>query len=202
MAREQRSQRGVVGLGGLGSGVQVEFARAAGELREEAGDGRGGHASGFAQAEDAVGKLHAAFFQKRERGAAERLENPRHRGAWAGLADEAHGAKAVIERDGERAAEDRGMEVQVRVAVPISRRKSKRAETRKLRLDLAPQRLRERGRKGVAQPGAIRLACVTKPARWARSMAALISGLRPKSSAVTMRCFNSRGARAGWAAQR
>ena len=46
------------------------------------------------------------------------------------------------------------MEVQVRVAVPISRRKSKRAETRKLRLDLAPQRLRERGRKGVAQPGA------------------------------------------------
>ena len=141
MAREQRSQRGVVGLGGLGSGVQVEFARAAGELREEAGDGRGGHASGFAQAEDAVGKLHAAFFQKRERGAAERLENPRHRGAWAGLADEAHGAKAVIERDGERAAEDRGMEVQVRVAVPISRRKSKRAETRKLRLDLAPERL-------------------------------------------------------------
>ena len=46
------------------------------------------------------------------------------------------------------------MEVQVRVAVPIIRRKSKRAETLKLRLDLAPQRLRERGRKGVAQPGA------------------------------------------------
>ena len=107
----------------------------------------------MAQAENAVGKLHAVPFQMRERGAAEGVENPRHRGERARLADEAHGAKTVIEGDGQGEPENRGVQMQVRVAVPICGRKTERPEARELRGDLAPERLGERGRKGVAQPG-------------------------------------------------
>lgn len=46
------------------------------------------------------------------------------------------------------------MEVQVRVAVPITRRKTECAEALELRCDLAPQRPGECGRKRVAEPGA------------------------------------------------
>lgn len=145
---------GAVGLGGFGSGVKVKFARAVGELPEVSGDDRGGHASAFAQTENAVGKLHAVLFQMRKRGAAEVLENPRHGCKRAGFADETHGAETVPERDGQCEAEDRGMQVQVRVTVPVGGRKTECAEALELRCDLAPQRPGECGRKRVAEPGA------------------------------------------------
>ena len=156
MAREERGECGVVGLGGFGSGMKVEFAGAVGELREEAGDGGGGHATGVAQAEDAVGEMDAVLFQMRNGGAAEALENPWHRREWAGFADEAHGAEAVLDGDGERESEDRGMEMEMGVAVPITRRKTERAKTLELRANLVPERVGERRRKGVAPSGACR----------------------------------------------
>ena len=159
MAREERGERGVVGLGGLGglgAGVKVELAGAVGELREEAREGGGGHATGGAQAEDAVGEMNAVLFQMRNGGAAEALENPGREGEWAGFAHEAHGAKAVLGGDGQREPKDRGMEMEMRVAVPITRRETERAEARELRADLALKRLGERWRKGVAQSGARR----------------------------------------------
>ena len=154
MAREERGERGVVGLGGLGTGVKVQLACAIGELREKPGDGGGGHASGFAQTENTIREMNAVLFQMRNRGAAEALENPRHECERAGFADEAHGAETVLDGDGECEAEDCGMEMKMGVAVPITRRKTESAETRELRADLVLKRLGERWREGVAQSGA------------------------------------------------
>ena len=154
MAREERGERGVVRVGGFSTGVKIQLARAVGQLCEKARDGGGGHATGFAQAEDLVCELDVVLFQMRNGGAAEALENPGHECEWAGFSDEAHGSESVLGGDGEREAEDGGMEMQMGVAVPISRRKTECVETRELRADLVLERLGERWREGVAQSGA------------------------------------------------
>jgi hypothetical protein len=58
-------------------------------LRQMTRDGRGGHATGIAQAEDVIGELDVVLCQMWERGPAEALENQRHQCGRAGLAHEA-----------------------------------------------------------------------------------------------------------------
>ena len=75
------------------------------------------------------------------------------RAAGRRLADQAREAEAVFAGDGEREANDRGVEMHVRVTVPVCRRKSESPEFLKLRADFFGERGCERGAEEVAQAG-------------------------------------------------
>ena len=107
------------------------------------------HASGFAQTADLVGVADVVRPFPR----AECRENVAEQAAWSRLAEETCEAEAVFAGDGEREAENRRVEMQVRVAVPVSRREAKGAEFFKLRTDFRGERGFERWAEEVAQTG-------------------------------------------------
>ena len=75
------------------------------------------------------------------------------RAARRRFAEEACEAEAVFAGDGEREAEDRRVEMQVRVAVPVRRREAEGAEFFKLRADFGGERRDQRWTEEVAQTG-------------------------------------------------
>lgn len=134
--------------------MEVELGNAGWELGEDLFDEGEADPAGSAEAIDAVGEIDADGAQFRDRGCAEGLENPGDQRGWAGFADEAHETESMLARDRQREAQDRGVEVKMGVAVPIGRRKPKRAKSLELPANLAGKRLRGRCIECVAQPGA------------------------------------------------
>lgn len=137
-----------VEVAGVGSGMEVDFGEAIGEVFQESEQGGGGHVAGFAQAADLVGAGEVVRGARAEGG-----EDVTERDAWRGLAEEAGEAEAEGAGDGEREAEDRRMQMQVRVAIPIRRREAEGVEFFKLRADFGGERGGEGWAEEVAQTG-------------------------------------------------
>ena len=151
--RKLPDERGVICFLRLRAGMKIQLAQAVRQVFHMPRDDRAGHPPAGAQTEGAVSELQPVPFQMRNRRPAEALKNPRHDSERARFADEAHRAKTVRDRDGQRQPQDRRMEMEMGVAVPVAGRKTQLAKTGELRANLAPERLAERWRECVTKPG-------------------------------------------------
>ena len=134
--------------------MEIQFTQSLRQFSQDLRDPGRAHASGVTQTEDSVSESDVVVSERRDRMFAEQAEDRRQHGAGARFADETNGAKFFFHRDWQRVAKDCRVQVQMRVAVPITWRETERAELRKLRPDFLPQRRGERWTEGVAQSGA------------------------------------------------
>jgi hypothetical protein len=150
---EDFAQPGEVEFGRLGAGVKVDFTRASLQAIEHSDEDFSGHAAGVAQAIDSVGHIDAPGEDLRCGMRAQSLENPGEERWRARFADEAGEAKAVFMSDGQSESEDSRMQMQVRMAIPVSRRQTEGAETLELRADFRRQRRLHFPIEEITQPG-------------------------------------------------
>ena len=137
--QEKRERRGV-GQIALGSRVKVNLRGAFATRRECGAENLQRHAARLPQADHAVGEVDARLLQRRDCRGTELLKYPRHERGWTGLTDEADEAETELVGDRERELEDEGMQMQVRMTVPIGRWKTESAKLFELPPDLCTQR--------------------------------------------------------------
>ena len=139
---------------GFRTGVKIDFRQAIGETLESRGQNPGRHFSGVTQTEDMIGESDAVTLESGLSGAAQLTKDGRQQARRRRIfADEPRGAKAVLHRDRQGETQYRGMQMQMGMAIPVSRRQAERAKALELGKNLAPQRFRERGTESIAQPG-------------------------------------------------
>ena len=136
---------------GIRSGMEIDFRRSLPLLREQSAERRLRHAPRFAQTANSIRETDAARDESRTRPRAERRKDVAEQAARRRLAEEAREGEAVLASDRQREIENGGMQMQMRVAVPIRRRKSERAKFFKLRADFRGERGGERRAEEVAQ---------------------------------------------------
>lgn len=136
---------------GFRAGVKINFRQTVGETLERRGQNLRRHFPGVPQAEDAIVEGDAVTLESGLSGAAQLAKDGRQqtRRRWV-FADESRGAKTVLQRDGQGEPQHRGMQMQMGMTIPVSRRETERAKALELRANLALQRLGERGTKSVA----------------------------------------------------
>jgi len=107
--------------------------------------------AGRLQAEDSVRKRDPCGPQSGQDRRAEALENPGDDGCRAGFPNQARRGKTVLSGDRQREADHHRMQVQVRVPIPVGRRKAQSDEALELPVDFLAQRSPQPGKKRVLQ---------------------------------------------------